>query len=288
MCAATIGHTSRKTICPFCRKTSSCGSRPPSSRTVEEPEVVADVVRELRGQLRADDRPDVVGHGVGGPFEHDAVHASPKMKWKSRSSKLLWPDVISGLTTTTHDADPLRSASTAAWIENVAEQHATFMSYAQPDGAERVLDLDGHRRVGALQVRAADDHGVDVGTGRDRPGRAPARSPASPSRPARRAGPRSAPRGAAASGRGRGHPTLSTTWRDLIPDALTMNSSFGNGRAASEPASISAACSSLNRVEATVSDSTSSAFDTTSAGAHRPVPVIETSSVIAVTAMSRR
>ena len=61
-----------------------------------------------------------------------AVHASPKMKWKSRSSKLLWPDVISGLATSTHEAEPLRSASTAAWIEKVADEHATFMSYAQP------------------------------------------------------------------------------------------------------------------------------------------------------------
>ena len=50
------------------------------------------------------------------------------MKWKSRSSKLLWPDVISGLTTTTQLALPLRRASTAAWIENVADEHATFMS----------------------------------------------------------------------------------------------------------------------------------------------------------------
>ncbi len=56
------------------------------------------------------------------------MHASPKMKWKSRSSKLLWPEVISGLTTTTQSAEPLRSASTAAWIENVAELQATFMS----------------------------------------------------------------------------------------------------------------------------------------------------------------
>ena len=57
-----------------------------------------------------------------------AVQASPKMKWKSRSSKLLCPDVISGLTTTTQLALPLRSASTAAWIENVADEQATFMS----------------------------------------------------------------------------------------------------------------------------------------------------------------
>ena len=61
-----------------------------------------------------------------------AVHASPKMKWWSRNSKLLWPDVISGLTTTTQLAVPLRSASTALWMENVADEHATFMSNAHP------------------------------------------------------------------------------------------------------------------------------------------------------------
>ena len=54
------------------------------------------------------------------------------MKWKSRSSKLLWPDVISGFTTTTQFAEPARNASAAACIEKVAELHATFMSYAQP------------------------------------------------------------------------------------------------------------------------------------------------------------
>ena len=57
-----------------------------------------------------------------------AVQASPKMKWKSRISKLLWPEVISGLTTTTQFAEPLRSASTAACTENVADEQATFMS----------------------------------------------------------------------------------------------------------------------------------------------------------------
>src|SRR4051794_9812438 len=61
-----------------------------------------------------------------------AVHASPKMKWKSRSSKLVWPEVISGFTTTTQEAEPLRSASTAAWMEKVADEQATFMSYAHP------------------------------------------------------------------------------------------------------------------------------------------------------------
>ena len=46
---------------------------------------------------------------------------------------MLCPDVISGLTTTTQFALPLRNASTAAWIENVADEQATFMSYPQPD-----------------------------------------------------------------------------------------------------------------------------------------------------------
>ncbi|MEZ5227851.1 MAG: hypothetical protein R2710_14600 [Acidimicrobiales bacterium] len=39
-----------------------------------------------------------------------------------------WPEVISGLMTSAHEADPARSASTAAWIENVADEQATFMS----------------------------------------------------------------------------------------------------------------------------------------------------------------
>ena len=42
-----------------------------------------------------------------------AVQASPKMKWLSRSSKLLCPDVISGLRTRARFALPARSASTA-------------------------------------------------------------------------------------------------------------------------------------------------------------------------------
>jgi hypothetical protein len=57
-----------------------------------------------------------------------AVQASPKMKWWSRNAKLLWPLVISGWTTSAQRAEPLRNASTAACIEKVADEQATFMS----------------------------------------------------------------------------------------------------------------------------------------------------------------
>ena len=57
-----------------------------------------------------------------------AVHTSPKMKWQSRSFQAWWPEVISGLTTSTHRALPVRTAFTACSMAKVAEEQATFMS----------------------------------------------------------------------------------------------------------------------------------------------------------------
>ena len=57
-----------------------------------------------------------------------AVQTSPKMKWQSRSFQAWWPEVISGLTTSTHLALPVRTALTACSMAKVADEQATFMS----------------------------------------------------------------------------------------------------------------------------------------------------------------
>ena len=57
-----------------------------------------------------------------------AVQTSPKMKWQSRSRHSRWAEVISGFTTSTHDALPQRMALTACSSAKVAEEQATFMS----------------------------------------------------------------------------------------------------------------------------------------------------------------
>ena len=57
-----------------------------------------------------------------------AVQTSPKMKWQSRSFQAWWPEVISGLTTRTHFALPVRTALTACSMAKVADEQATFMS----------------------------------------------------------------------------------------------------------------------------------------------------------------
>jgi len=60
--------------------------------------------------------------------QQQAVAASPKMKWLSRSRQFRWPLVISGLTINTARACPLCIAATAVWMPKVADEQATFMS----------------------------------------------------------------------------------------------------------------------------------------------------------------
>jgi hypothetical protein len=57
-----------------------------------------------------------------------AVQTSPKMKWQSRSRHSRCAEVISGLTTSTQRALPLRTALTACSMAKVADEQATFMS----------------------------------------------------------------------------------------------------------------------------------------------------------------
>ena len=131
MCADTIGHTSLNTCWPRWRKISSCGSRSTPGRASLEfrkPKSLRMLFENWVASLVPSTSHVSSATASSARSITTAVQASPKMKWKSRSSKLLWPDVISGFTTTTQFAVPLRSASTAACIENVAELHATFMS----------------------------------------------------------------------------------------------------------------------------------------------------------------
>ena len=90
------------------------------------------------------------------------------MKWKSRSSKLLCPEVISGLTTTTQLAAAVAEGIDAGLDRERRRRTGHVHVVAPTGGAQRVLDLDRNRRIGPLEVRAADDHRIDVGTG-DRP-----------------------------------------------------------------------------------------------------------------------
>ena len=57
-----------------------------------------------------------------------AVHTSPKMKWQSRSRHSRCAEVISGFTTSTQLALPLRTAFAACSMAKVADEQATFMS----------------------------------------------------------------------------------------------------------------------------------------------------------------
>ena len=83
-------------------------------------------------QPAAQHLPLLGGDRIVGALQHDRGAGVAEDEVVVASAKLLWPDVISGCTTTTQLADPLSSASTPACMLNVADEHATFMSYAQP------------------------------------------------------------------------------------------------------------------------------------------------------------
>jgi hypothetical protein len=66
------------------------------------------------------------------------------------------------------------------------------------------------------------------------------------------------------------------TYRDSMPEALTINASSGAERASTVPASMSAVCSPFHFSTDAVSEAASSALLIDSGGVNRPVPVIDT------------
>ena len=110
-----------------------------------------------------------ISHGirrkaVSGRSTTSAVHTSPKMKWQSRSCQARCAEQISGLTISTARAVPQRTALTAMFQrEGGRRTRDVHVETRSPGDAQRALDLDGHRRVGALHVGRGADHRVDVG-----------------------------------------------------------------------------------------------------------------------------
>ena len=177
-----------------------------------------------------------------------ATAASPKMKCVSRSRKLRWPVVSSGLTTSTERAWPARTMSIGVLDRERGRRAGDVHVVAKAACAELVLHFDRQRRIGALQRRARADHGVDVGWDRGR--RVPAlASPLSPRTSAMQRKLLVRPLRNIAGPCGRHRASLLCPSRSgaLMPEAFSMNSTLEGCSAVSSPAAISAACSALNR-----------------------------------------
>ena len=70
--------------------------------------------------------------------------------------------MISGVTTSTRLWAPVRTRLKATCRPAAADEQPSPMSKAAPSRAERLLDLDGDRRIGPLLMRGRADHHVDV------------------------------------------------------------------------------------------------------------------------------
>jgi len=92
------------------------------------------------------------------------------MKWQSRSFQARCAEQISGLTTSTVRADEHRACRPAAHgidrdVQCKGRRRAGdihIKGIAALDG-QRLLNLDGHRRIGTLHVRRGTDHRIDLG-----------------------------------------------------------------------------------------------------------------------------
>ena len=134
---------------------------------VEEAEIVADVVRELRGELGAEHIPPAViaapvGHCVVGAFEHQGRARITEDEVEVAQLEV----VVARRDLGVDDHDAARRA-VAQGVDRVLDRErrrrAGHVHVERPAaGTELVLDLDRHGRVRALQVGAPDDHGVDV------------------------------------------------------------------------------------------------------------------------------
>ena len=135
---------------------------------VEKAEVVADVVRELRCQLRAEHFPTVrnvaepVGDHCVSSFKHQCGACIAKDEMEIAQLEVVVPGRDLGV----DDHHALRRSVSQCidrCLDRERRRRARHVHVVRPTAStECVLDLDGHRRVGALQVRAANNHCIDI------------------------------------------------------------------------------------------------------------------------------